>query len=29
MDLKEVGYNMAHLFPENFTSEGVLGRNQP
>ena len=20
---------MAHLFPENFTSEDVLGRNQP
>ena len=29
MDLKEVGKNMTHLFPEIFTSEGVLGRNQP
>ena len=29
MDLKEVGQNMAYLFPKNFKSEGVLGRNQP
>ena len=29
MDLKEVRSNIAHLFQENFTSEGVLGRNQP
>ena len=21
--------NMAHLFPENFTSEGIFGRNKP
>ena len=29
MNLKEVGKNMAHLFPKNFISEGVFGRNQP